>query len=118
MDNDAAVKYLESLLGRNLRAHTTDGRMFLGEFKCTDNESNIILAKTYEYRLPSEKAKREALERAAAGDKTSGKADMTSRFVGLVVVPGKHIVKLEVEQKGEPWMGAMAVRGGRGEGMI
>ena len=25
MDNTAAVKYLESLLGRTLRAHTTDG---------------------------------------------------------------------------------------------
>ena len=80
-------------------------------------ESNIILAKTYEYRMPTEKAKREALERAAAGDRTT-RADMTSRFVGLVVVPGKHIVKLEVEQRGEPWMGAMALRGGRGEGLI
>jgi len=117
MDNDSAVKYLESLLGRNLRAHTTDGRMFLGEFKCTDNESNIILAKTYEYRLPTEKAKREALERTAAGDRAC-KADMTSRFVGLVVVPGKHIVKLEVEQRSEPWVGTMALRGGRGEGLI
>ena len=25
MNNDAAIKYLESLLGHNLRAHTTDG---------------------------------------------------------------------------------------------
>jgi hypothetical protein len=56
MDSVAAINYLESLLGRTLRAHTTDGvsigipnrqresklsnlyqRMFLGEFKCTDN---------------------------------------------------------------------------------
>jgi hypothetical protein len=55
MDNETAVNYLDSLLGRTLRAHTTDGvsayqtilldqklnflhqRMFLGEFKCTDN---------------------------------------------------------------------------------
>lgn len=37
MDNGAAVKYFNSLLNRILRAHTSDGRMFLGEFKCTDN---------------------------------------------------------------------------------
>jgi N-alpha-acetyltransferase 38, NatC auxiliary subunit len=37
MDNNAAVKYLESLLNHTFRAHTSDGRMFLGEFKCTDN---------------------------------------------------------------------------------
>ena len=25
---------------------------------------------------------------------------MTSRFVGLIVVPGEHIVKIEVEEEG------------------
>ncbi|KAF7504285.1 hypothetical protein GJ744_002474 [Endocarpon pusillum] len=101
MDNDSAVKYLESLLNRTFRAHTSDGRMFLGEFKCTDNESNIILAKTYEYRMPTAKAKQDAIERQLAGE-GSGKADMTSRFLGLVVVPGQHITKLEVEER-KPW---------------
>lgn len=37
MDHDSAVKYLELLLNRTIRAYTSDGRMFLGEFKCTDN---------------------------------------------------------------------------------
>ena len=32
-----AISYLESLLNRTLRAHISDGRIFLGEFKCTDN---------------------------------------------------------------------------------
>ena len=67
----------------------------------TENqERNIILAKTYEYRMPTEKAKKEAIERQKPG-KGGGKADMTSRFLGLVVVPGRHITKLEVEEK--PW---------------
>jgi N-alpha-acetyltransferase 38, NatC auxiliary subunit len=61
-------------------------------------ESNVILAKTYEYRLPTEKAKKEAIQRQQAGQ-GAGKADMTSRFLGLVVVPGQHITKLEVEEK-------------------
>lgn len=30
------VRYLQSLLGRTLRIHTTDMRMFVGIFKCTD----------------------------------------------------------------------------------
>jgi len=36
MDNAQAVSYLESLIGRTLRVHTTDTRMFVGTFKCTD----------------------------------------------------------------------------------
>lgn len=32
-----------------------------------------------------------------AGDETVT-LDMTSRYLGLVVVPGHHIVKMEVEQ--------------------
>lgn len=31
------VDYLSSLLGMQLRVHTTDDRMFVGEFRCTDN---------------------------------------------------------------------------------
>lgn len=31
----------------------------------------------------------------------SSRADMTSRFVGLIVIPGKQIAKMEVEDKRE-----------------
>ena len=37
MDNEEAQEYLEKLLGKHLQVHTGDNRMFLGEFKCTDN---------------------------------------------------------------------------------
>ena len=33
---DESRAYLQSLLNKNLLVHTTDGRMFRGEFKCTD----------------------------------------------------------------------------------
>lgn len=36
MEAGEAVQYLEGLLGRQLRVHTTDSRMFIGIFKCTD----------------------------------------------------------------------------------
>ncbi|EEA22869.1 hypothetical protein TMatcc_001725 [Talaromyces marneffei ATCC 18224] len=101
MDNSVHINYLQSLLGRNLRIHTTDTRMFVGIFKCTDMDQNIILANTFEYRLPSQSA-----VQAAAAETTSTSADgagkfkmdMTSRFIGLVVVPGQYITKIELEE--------------------
>lgn len=36
MDESKAVQYLESLIGRTLRVHATDTRIFVGVFKCTD----------------------------------------------------------------------------------
>lgn len=39
MDNKKATIYLEALLNKKLRVYTNDSRMFLGEFKCTDNVS-------------------------------------------------------------------------------
>lgn len=36
MEDNQAVQFLESLLGRTLRVHATDTRMFVGTFKCTD----------------------------------------------------------------------------------
>ncbi|KAK2767600.1 hypothetical protein FQN54_003758 [Arachnomyces sp. PD_36] len=81
MDNLKASEYLKSLLGRTLRIHTTDTRLFVGAFKCSDNDRNIILGGTYEYRYPD----------------PSTDADITSRFIGLVVVPGQHITKIELD---------------------
>jgi small nuclear ribonucleoprotein (snRNP)-like protein len=95
MDTNEAREYLASLLNNNLRIHTTDGRMFRGAFKCTDPDRNVVLAQTYEYRQPSDKQKTEAAEKSS-GDTVT--LDMTSRYLGLVVVPGHHIVKIESEQ--------------------
>lgn len=41
MDAEGAVQYLKGLLGRQLRVHTTDSRMFIGIFKCTDAVSEF-----------------------------------------------------------------------------
>ncbi|PGH13561.1 hypothetical protein AJ79_03554 [Helicocarpus griseus UAMH5409] len=111
MENFQAVQYLESLLGKTLRIHTTDTRLFVGTFKCTDNDRNIILATTHEYRYPTSAtlptstnnadsdsanpSKEEDREPAASG---VVKANMTSRYIGLVVVPGQYITKIELEE--------------------
>jgi len=100
MDSLDAVRYLASFLGKTLHIQSLDGRLFVGSFRCVDNENNVILSNAYEYRLPSDKAHKAAQEQAATGI-GAAKANMTSRFLGLIVVPGKQIVKLEVEERAE-----------------
>ena len=92
-----ATAYLTSLLNKFLHVHISDGRMFVGQLKCTDRDRNIILALTQEYRPPSQ----QAIERAAheSDGKAKVKLDMQKRFVGLIVVPGQYIDKVEVEDE-------------------
>lgn len=62
-------------------------------------ECNIILSQSYEYRQPTPDAvKAAAAESSSEASSTATlKVDMTSRFLGLIVVPGQHITKIEVE---------------------
>lgn len=93
--------YLTQLLNRTLHVHTSDGRMFVGQMKCTDSERNLILAMTHEYRHPSESdIQRAAAEHGELGREGKLKLDMKKRFVGLVVVPGQYITKIELESYG------------------
>ncbi|KAJ4315558.1 hypothetical protein N0V84_008321 [Fusarium piperis] len=95
MDSEQAREYLSGILNKNLRVYTTDGRLFWGALKCTDPDKNIVLSHTYEYRQPSSRQRAEAAEKAGGETVT---LDMSSRYLGLVVVPGHHIVKMEVEE--------------------
>ncbi|KAI4847237.1 hypothetical protein E4T44_04627 [Aureobasidium sp. EXF-8845] len=97
--NAEATEYLHHLLNKTLRIHTTDSRIFIGTMKCTDRELNIILALTHEYRQPSPQAISDAAyTHQLQGSTENLKVDMVKRFVGLVVVPGKHIQKIKVEE--------------------
>lgn len=66
---------LESWLYRSLRIQLTDGRILIGNFLCTDSEANVILGMCLE-------------ETEEGGER---------RILGLVMVPGRHIVKMEGE---------------------
>ncbi|KAH6960773.1 hypothetical protein FAVG1_01671 [Fusarium avenaceum] len=95
MDTEKAQEYLKSILNKNLRVYTSDGRLFWGALKCTDPDKNLVLAYSYEYRQPSSK------ERVKAAGEAHGdtvKVDMSSRYLGLIVIPGHHITKIEVEE--------------------
>lgn len=71
------------LVGRTSIVHIQDGRAFCGTFLCVDSGRNIILANTDEMRLTSE-------------GRTS------TRNVGMVMIPGNFIVKVEVQQDAPP----------------
>lgn len=98
-DDLDGAEYLSSLLSRTLHIRISDRRLFVGQMRCTDKDRNIILGNCYEYREPSEAS----LSRAATGKARDGsqkiQAVMTSRFVGLVVIPGEHIIKIELEEE-------------------
>jgi hypothetical protein len=118
MDPEEAKAYLTYLINKNLRITSTDQRIFYGQFKCTDpvrcnsgfydearqanfkfhkQDQNVILANTYEYRQPSLQQIQKSAANAVPGQAVLA-LDMSSRYMGLVVVPGKHILKIEVEE--------------------
>lgn len=60
-----------------------------------DKDRNIILSLTYEYRAPPPEEIRRVVE---ASGNPSAPVSWTSRYVGLVVVPGAHVRKIEFEE--------------------
>ena len=118
-----------------------DGRYFIGRFTCTDSQSNIILDHAEEFR-PSPQTDEQRLlkenrdmyypksQRGPAdgpgwgkwsgegGEIGQGKEE--GRILGLVLIPGKDVVKMEVidehwrEEGGERGVGGGMVGQGRG----
>lgn len=76
----ASLEAVKQLFQQNLRVSIGDKRVFLGTFVCVDKQLNIILTNTEEFRL---------------GESERG------RFVGMVMVPWKQIVKIEAQGKEE-----------------
>lgn len=62
-------------------------------------DRNIILSLAYEYRAPSTEAIRKAVEESG---NPSANVTWNSRYVGLVVVPGQHVTKIEFEESTLP----------------
>lgn len=78
-----AIK-LRTWLNKPLRIKMSDGRVLIGIFLCTDRDANVILGSCSEY-LPE-------------NDVTPGKTHEEPRMLGLVMVPGKHIVSVAVDK--------------------
>lgn len=74
-----AVK-LRSWLNKTFKVEMSDGRILIGVFLCTDRDANVILGSCSEY--------------LSADEVGSGEP----RILGLVMIPGKHIVSLQLDQ--------------------
>lgn len=63
-------------------------------------ECNIILAMAYEYRPVPSKSMPSIVEGALPTlQEEETKEAVTSRFMGLIVVPGHHITKIELQHR-------------------
>ena len=76
--SNIAIEKAQALLGGILRVTLSDGRVFEGLFSCLDKSFNIVL--------------NNACELTETGIK---KAPFNPRVGGVVIVPGKHVVKCE-----------------------
>lgn len=93
------IGYLTALLNRTLHVHASDGRIFVGQLKCTDRERNIVLAMTQEFRQPTATDLELPLSHRSTGFvNEAARPGMRKRFVGLIVVPGQYITKIELEE--------------------
>lgn len=71
---------LESWLNKNMKIEMTDGRVLIGIFLCTDRDRNVILGSCSEYLKPED-----------------GETVEEPRVLGLAMVPGHHIVSIQVD---------------------
>lgn len=85
---DGARASLESMLSRKLRVEISDGRVIYGRLVCTDSDLNLILCGSEEHG-PTQCT-------AAAGDAATS-VSAFRRHLGMVMVPGKHIVSAALE---------------------
>ncbi|KAJ9597671.1 hypothetical protein L9F63_011473 [Diploptera punctata] len=96
VEKDIKVKNLTSLesetsgkqklcswLNKNFKIEMTDGRVLIGVFLCTDRDGNIILGSCGEYLKPEDVGVMEE-----------------PRILGLVMVPGRHIVSIHLDDTG------------------
>ncbi|XP_032689335.1 N-alpha-acetyltransferase 38, NatC auxiliary subunit [Odontomachus brunneus] len=75
-EESPAKQKLRGWLNRHLRIEMTDGRILRGAFLCTDRDANVILGSSTEF-LSTEHTE--------------------ARVLGLVMVPGRHIVSIHLD---------------------
>ncbi|KAF6299200.1 N-alpha-acetyltransferase 38, NatC auxiliary subunit [Rhinolophus ferrumequinum] len=95
-----ARQQLEALLNKTMRIRMTDGRTLVGCFLCTDRDCNVILGSAQEFLKPSGQCPGNAHppDSFSAGE---------PRVLGLAMVPGHHIVSIEVQREsmtGPPYL--------------
>ena len=80
-DNEECKAKISTWLGKIMKVSLTDGRTLVGQFLCTDNARNVILGSAQEYLAYSDTSCKE-----------------NPRVLGLAMVPGKHILSMQIDQ--------------------
>ena len=84
-----ALEELKRLLGKQIRIAISDGRVIEGEFQCMDGQMNFIVNGATEYHGLAPDTVTETLQIPAT---------QTSRSLGMVMVPGKAVVKCFIKE--------------------
>ncbi|KAJ3071577.1 hypothetical protein HDU98_005116 [Podochytrium sp. JEL0797] len=77
------IRELSTMLGIKAQCTASDGRRFCGVFLCVDKYKNVILSGAEEFNR--------------GVDETTGEPREERRYVGMVMIPGKHLVRMQVE---------------------
>ena len=89
---------LQKWLNKNMKIKMTDGRMLVGVFVCTDKDKNVILGSCQEYvNVPDDHVEENKISTETADSNGS-----EPRLLGLAMIPGRHIVKIEVDDNTAP----------------
>lgn len=65
--------FVQKYLGKEWVVHITDGRKFVGMASCIDKNKNLIMMRSKEFCKNEE------------------------RSVGVIMIPGKHILRIEID---------------------
>lgn len=102
---NSARSYLRSLLNQHLQVELSDGRRLIGQLLCTDRDLNIILGGCTEHvwlssppSQPNPLSSHESDSHESCSVNAKSKLEHEVRVLGLVVVPGNHIVKLSLRK--------------------
>jgi len=79
---------MENLLGKTLKCTLDDGRTAIGDLVCIDRLKNIILKDAVEERWVD----------STVYNSTSGNVVVAKRSLSQAMIPGKHLVKVEISQ--------------------
>ena len=101
------IRILKELINKKVEVSITDGRVFTGKFYCVDKQKNLILGETLETQ------KKSIITKDHPGNFTvhwpfwiflflidhfaEGKEKMSQKHVGLITIPGRHIVSVRLE---------------------
>jgi len=112
----AKFMFLESLLNRRLKVTLSDERVIFGRLLCTDHDCNLIMSEcaehgplvtaafTAESDTGKGKGKGDASASTGADAENENDKELFRRNLGLVMVPGPHIVSLCTQQSSQGGM--------------